>query len=396
MRQGNEEFLILTIKVKVRPESKVVNLLKRYRNALNYSIRWIIENSDKNNRKKHKTPSLGKIHRNLYEYLKKRFSLPPRLAVECYREALAIAKSYFGNGANGKMPSAKTLRMRLAYNQSYRIRDKYVEITGGYKLEIIGKDKRYDYYEDREAILVCKDDEMFLMVAKRIPKPKPIACKGVLAVDINEKFIYVGNSSFIERYETAIEKAIHFKKLAEKLQKKYSLGKYRAWTRNKILRRIRYFHRKAKNIMEDWSRKTALKIVLKAKQNNYAIAIEDLSGLIKTLRKLPKKHRAALITLSYRKLVYWICWEAMKHGIKIIVVDPKNTSSLCPVCRSKLVKSNHRILTCPKCRFQGDRDTVAVLNIEKKALVEMGGSLATPTAPKMKDVNPNRLGEPMK
>jgi transposase len=30
---------------------------------------------------------------------------------------------------------------------------------------------------------------------------------------------------------------------------------------------------------------------------------------------------------------------------------------------------------CPKCGFEGDRDTVAVMNIERKALLKMWGAL---------------------
>ena len=53
------------------------------------------------------------------------------------------------------------------------------------------------------------------------------------------------------------------------------------------------------------------------------------------------------------------------------------------------------MLKCRNCGFKADRDTIAVLNIEKIALLKMGGSLTTPTAPQMKDVVPNRCGEPL-
>jgi transposase len=52
----------------------------------------------------------------------------------------------------------------------------------------------------------------------------------------------------------------------------------------------------------------------------------------------------------------------------------------------------YRVLKCPSCSFEADGDTVAVLNIEMKALSKMGGSLTTPTAPQMTDVNPNKCG----
>jgi len=392
---GGEGFLTLTVSVRVSPEPQVVELLKRYRGALNYAIRWIVENSVKTG-KGYRVPSLSKIHRALYEKLKS-YGLPSRIALDCYREALAIAKSYLGNGANGRIPRVKTLRMWLAPHKGYRIREGYVEIIGGYRLRIIGWDRRYDNYENREARLVYRNDgRMFLMVTKRIPKPEAVTPRWVLAVDVNERYIYYGNRFFVDRIGTAIDRAIHYRKLAENLQKKYSSTRYNAWLRRRgILDRIRYFYKNARNIVEDWARKTALEIAMNAKQNNYAVAREDLNGLIESLRKLPKDHRVKMMMLLYRKLLYWIDWQAQKHGVKVIVVDPRGTSSECPRCGSKMVEVGYRKMKCLVCGFEADRDVVAVLNIEKRALKQMGGLLAAPTAPQMTDVTPNRCGEPM-
>jgi len=48
--------------------------------------------------------------------------------------------------------------------------------------------------------------------------------------------------------------------------------------------------------------------------------------------------------------------------------------------------------------LEEDRDRIAVLNIEKRALEQLepisGGPLTAPTAPQMTDVAPNRCGEP--
>jgi hypothetical protein len=51
--------------------------------------------------------------------------------------------------------------------------------------------------------------------------------------------------------DTAIDRAHGWKILAESLQRKYSSSKYPAWRRG-ILNRIRSYHRKAGNILEDW------------------------------------------------------------------------------------------------------------------------------------------------
>jgi predicted transposase len=134
MISGNEGFLTLTVGMRVSPEPEVVDLLERYRDALNYSIRKIIE---------HKATSLSKAHGLLYSDLKGRFRLPPRIAVDCYREALAVAKSWIRNKNRGDIPVAKTLRMWLSPIQSYKIKEGCVELIGGYKLRVIGWDRRY-------------------------------------------------------------------------------------------------------------------------------------------------------------------------------------------------------------------------------------------------------------
>jgi len=394
MPSGGEGVLTLTVRIKVSPEpelgEELISLMKRYREALNYAIKVVIEN---------KALSLGKAHKLLYSVLKERYGLPSKVAQDCYREAIAVAKSWLRNPKRGKIPKAKTLKLWLTQGQSYKVKDCCIELSGGLKLEIIGWDRRYDSYPNREARLVYRNGEFFLMITKQIPKPSKYTPKGVVAVDVNEKEIFFGNSVVRERRETAIERALHYKKLAEKLQQKYSFSKYNAWLRRRgILKRVRHFHRKARNIVEDWAKKVSLEIAELAKRHHYAIAREDLTGLIERLRELPGDHKVALLILSYRKLSFWIDWQCEKLGVPIIPVEPEHTSSICPNCSSRLKEIGYRRLKCPRCGLEEDRDRIAVLNIERRALEQLepisGGPLTAPTAPQMTDVTPNRCGEP--
>ena len=189
-----------------------------------------------------------------------------------------------------------------------------------------------------------------------------------------------------ERRETAIGRALRYKKLAEKLQQKYSSARYNAWLRRRgILKRARHFHRKARNIIEDWAKKVSREIAELARRHQYAVAREDLTGLIERLRELPRDHKAALLILSYRKLSFWIDWQCEKLGVPVIPVEPEHTSSICPNCSSRLMENGYRQLKCPGCGLEEDRDRIAVLNIEKRALEQLepisGGPLTAPTAP---------------
>ena len=81
---GDEGFLTLTVRMRVRPEPRVVGLMKRYRDALNYSIRWVIQHSAKVGRR-YRTSSLSAIHKNLYQALKDNFNPLSRKPIDCYR-----------------------------------------------------------------------------------------------------------------------------------------------------------------------------------------------------------------------------------------------------------------------------------------------------------------------
>ena len=106
-----------------------------------------------------------------------------------------------------------------------------------------------------------------------------------------------------EEIDTVVDRAHRWKKLAESLQKKYSSPKYPAWRRRRgILNRIRSYRMKARNTLEDWARKSALEIVGLAKKLGHAVAREDLTGLINTLRRIKNKdHRKKLIMMGYKR-----------------------------------------------------------------------------------------------
>jgi IS605 OrfB family transposase len=388
MASGVEGVLTLSIGMMVSPEPGAIELLRRYNTALNYAINKILRLDLR---------SIGRVHNALYRELREWFDLPSRVAIDCYRDALANANAWRNNPRRGRKPKVKKLSMLLHPGSGYRVKDGYVEITGGIRLSIIGWDRRYDGYENGEARLVYRGDKMMLWISKKIPKPQPHQPRDVIAVDINEKKIVYGDDKINKERDTEIDEAHRWKKLAEDLQKRYSSPRYTAWRRRRgILNRIRSYHRKARNILEDWARKTSLEIVRLAKKLGYAAAREDLTGLINSLRRIKSKdHRTKLIIMGYSRLGRWIDWQAEKHGVPLAIVNPNGTSSECPKCDSKLEEAGYRRLRCPRCGFEADRDIIGKLNIRKRALKTLGisgGSLTTPTAPQMTDVNPNRWG----
>jgi IS605 OrfB family transposase len=380
MPAGGEGLLTLSIAMRVSPEPAGIELLRRYNVALNYAINRILSLGLR---------SVGRVHKALYRELREWFGLPSRVAIDCYRDALANANAWRNNPKKGRKPKVKKLSMLLHPGSGYRVKEGYVEIIGGVKLKIIGWDRRYDGYENGEARLVYRGDKMILWISKRIPKLEPYKPRDAIAVDINEKKIVYGDDRINKKRDTEIDTAHRWKKLAEDLQKRYSSTRYPAWRRRRgILNRIRSYHRKSRNILEDWARKTSLRIVELSKKLGYAVAREDLTGLINSLRKIKNKdHRTKLIIMGYSRLVKWIDWQAEKHGVPLAIVNPNGTSSECPKCDSKLEENGYRRLKCPRCGFEADRDVIGKLNIRKRALkklgikIDFGGVLAPPHYP---------------
>jgi transposase len=86
--------------------------------------------------------------------------------------------------------------------------------------------------------------------------------RDVKAIDINERKIVYGDDRINKEIDMAIDKAYRWRLLAERLQRRYSSSRYPAWRRRGgILNRIRSYHRKVRNILEEWTRKTSLEIV---------------------------------------------------------------------------------------------------------------------------------------
>jgi putative transposase len=97
--------------------------------ALNYAINRILSLNLR---------SIERVHNALYRELREWFGLPSRVAVDCYRDALANAKAWRNNPRRGRRPRVKKLSMLLHPGSGYRVKEGYVEIIGGVKLKIIG------------------------------------------------------------------------------------------------------------------------------------------------------------------------------------------------------------------------------------------------------------------
>ena len=114
------------------------------------------------------------------------------------------------------------------------------------------------------------------------------------------------------------------------------------------------------------------------------IAHEDLSG-IKTGKKKNrgKSFRKLIAPWTIRQVFTRIAQLAQRNRVRVVAVDPRDTSRTCVACRHCASENRKgEVFKCVSCGHRQDADEVGALNILNKAL-ETLGSLWSPSSPKL-------------
>ena len=384
MMKGDEVQLTGTVVVPVSPDPGLIRMIKNYTNALKYLVNEILEDPAEYGEFRYSRRSkaikwyhdLRKIHYTFYNKLKERFKLPGARAQDCIREAISIAKSVLNNPNNDSWKvEIKTYRMRVRNIdwKLYKVKGKIEELfVGGYgyvKVKGFPSEhyRHFEYWNPGELILIYKNGEIKAYLSFKIDRFICNPSINAIAVDVNMNEIVIGNYKEELRIRTPMWKIMHIKKNhIDKTQKRYN----KIWLAiNDIKRAISKWWKRIHNINENFAKQCSAFIVNYAVMNGYdTIILEDLEKLKDKHAKLTKPWRERFNFFAYRRLQFWIEWQAKKSGLAVVYVDPRNTSAVCPVCSSKLVSNGYRKLKCEECNLEFDRDRVAILNLVNKYL----------------------------
>jgi len=182
--------------------------------------------------------------------------------------------------------------------------------------------------------------------------------KGWIAIDVNESNVTcVSTNPHIIRFEHDLReiRSSYFEK-RRKIQK---LSKLKPTASKRLMKK---YSKRKRNRTESLCHKIAKMIVSRARKHGFGIVMENLKGMRKQIR-YGKRMNRRLHTLPYRRLQSYIEYKAKLAGLPVVYVNPRGTSSLCPICGGKLASNGHRLLKCRKCGCEKDRDVVACLNL---------------------------------
>ncbi|MCQ5340779.1 MAG: RNA-guided endonuclease TnpB family protein [Candidatus Methanomethylicia archaeon] len=332
---------------------EIRKLLEDFRCMVNFCIDYAY---------RRRITSYAKLRKGVYEDWKRRWNYSTHYCHSACKIALAILKNYRKKHKEGK-PEAKKLFMQLDpmlykfYGDKIRVSVKprkfiFIDLKyGEYQKKFIDAWKEGKL---KTGEITINETKIIIPFKKEVDLQNP---KDWIAIDINESNITaISSNPHVIRIEHEL-RANHttYFNIRRNIQK---LAKYKPKTAQRLMKK---YSGREKRKTKDLCHKISRIIINFAKQYGFGIIMEDLKGIRKYINKGRILNRR-LHSWNFRKLQFYIDYKAKLEGLPVIYVNPKGTSSLCPICGGKLASNGHRQMKC-KCGYENDRDIIACLNM---------------------------------
>jgi IS605 OrfB family transposase len=209
--------------------------------------------------------------------------------------------------------------------------------------------------------LVLRKGKWFLYVTVEVPDGSPVDPEGWLGVDLGIRNLAVDSDG--EAHSGAAVEATRqrHQRLRNMLQ---PVGTKSA------KRHLKKLSGKEARFRSHTNHVISKHIVAKAKGTGRGIAVEDLTG-IRERATFRRSQRAMHSGWAFFQLRAFLSYKAAIAGVKLVAVDPHNTSRTCPACGyiDKANRKSQSEFACKSCGFAANADLVGATNIARRAAV---------------------------
>jgi putative transposase len=300
------------------------------------------------------------LHHLCYKNVREKFNISAQIVV---RVISKVADAY---KVSKRKVTFKTTGA-IGYDDrilSWRLQDKTVSIwttAGRQRIPFVCGDRQWELLQTRqgESDLIFFKGMFFIATVCDVEEPKQIDVEGVLGVDLGIVNIAVDSDGEVHSAKGVNNIRYRRQSLRSKLQKK--------GTRS-AKRKLKKMSGKESRYARDLNHKISKHLVVKAKDTNRAIAMEDLNGISERVT-VRRSQRATLHNWSFYQLRIFVTYKALRLGVPFSVVDPRNTSRTCPACGhiDKANRKSQSRFLCVVCGFAGLADHIAAINIGRRA-----------------------------
>jgi len=260
-------------------------------------------------------------------------------------------------------PDSEGPRTRL-----YKLRATFVEISaleGRIHIPLnIGGNQRARLNTARkigEALLVeDRKDRWRLLVSCYYDDPPESEPTGYLGVDMGIKTIAATSDGVL--HSGALRNGLRHRhiRLRAKLQAKGTRSAKRLL--RKRARKQRLFQRNENHVISK-------SIVTSAQGTGRGIAVEQLTGILQRVSARGAQQRSALGNWAFAQLGQFLRYKAQMAGVRVVQVDPRNTSRTCLTCGciDAANRPSQAVFRCVECGESGQADHHAARVIASRA-----------------------------
>lgn len=290
-----------------------------------------------------------------YYDIKTRFGLTAQLVVR------AVSKVVDAYKLDRDRPRTFRLHGSIAYDDRVlRYGESYVSIwtlDGRRKIPFICDERarRLLAMRQGETDLVYRDGTFYLFATVNYDEPAEGPVEDVIGIDLGLVNLAVDSDG--NRHSGA-----HINSLRQRQRRlRRRLQTKRTWSKLRLLKKRR---RKERRFATWVNHRISKRIVAEAQRTKRAIALEELKGIRSRVR-VRKPQRATLHGWSFDQLSSFIEYKAKMAGVRVVFVDPRNTSRTCPECGhcAKENRPDQATFLCQRCSLAGLADLIAALNI---------------------------------
>jgi putative transposase len=311
------------------------------------------------------------LHREVYGATRAQFGLGAQLACCARDKAAEAVRAARANGSE-TCPTFDANRSIRYDARTYRLMERdqvslntiYGRVRG--QLDLGDFQRRYLYdlsWKIGGAELVRRGNTWYLHSTQTKKAPNPDEPTGVLGCDLG--IVNLCTDSDGETFSGAQVANVRerYHQHRRRLQKR--------GTKN-AKRRLKKLSKKERRFQKDTNHHIAKRLIAKAAETRKALALEDLTHIrTRTQGTVYRKQRRRHSSWAFSQLRQYITYKAQQAGIKVLLVDPRNTSKTCSCCSycDPHNRKTQASFVCLRCGFAAPADWNAARNIAAVAAV---------------------------
>ena len=346
-----------TLQVKLLPTPEQHTALLDTMHAFNAACTWIAEHAYTQ-----RCASKFQLQKQFYQEVRQRFGLSAQLAIR------ALAKTVEAYKRDKSVQVAFRPEGAVVYDERimhFHGLDAVSLMTLGGRTVVpmqMGEYQRVQFSRAKgQGDLVLVKGSFFLLVTLDTPEEPPMVPERFLGVDLG--IVNLAADSTGTLYSGA-----EVEHVRQRCQCHRASFQHTGTT--SATRRLKKLAGKESRFRRWVNHHIANKLVALAKDTKAALVLEELKG-IRSRTTVRKRERNKHSGWSFRQLQAFIVYKAIRAGVRVCFVDPRNTSKTCSRCGfcDRRNRRTQDTFSCLRCGFTCHADTNAARNLATRGAV---------------------------